>query len=106
MLQNVLLLKSSKENATKGELQKMKRAIIFVKGNDTETQRAICEAYAKKHGFYVKGVVEKLSHAYDRSTEIDVLITAGLTRLGRYKRNYEEVIEMFDEAGVAVIIAE
>lgn len=84
----------------------MKRAIIFVKGSDTEKQRELCEAYAKKHNIYVKGVVEKLSQAYDRSVEIDVLITAGLTRLGRYKRNYEEVIEMFDEAGVAVIIAD
>lgn len=84
----------------------MKRAMLFVRGKDTETQRAICEAYAKKHGFYIKGVTEKLSHAYDRSTEIDVLITAGVTRISSNKKNYDEIVEMFDEAGVAVLIAD
>lgn len=84
----------------------MKRAIIFVRGNDTEKQRELCEAYAKKHGFYIKGVVEKLSQAYDRSTEIDVLITAGVTRISRHKRNFDEVVEMFDEAGVNILIAD
>jgi DNA invertase Pin-like site-specific DNA recombinase len=84
----------------------MQRAIIFVRGNDTERQRAICEAYAKRHGFYIKGVTEKLSQAYDRSFEIDVLITAGATRISRDKRNFDKIIEMFDDEGVTVIIAE
>lgn len=84
----------------------MKRAIIYVRGTDTERQRAICEAYAKKHNFYIKGTTEKLSYAYDRSVEIDVLLTAGVTRISRNKKNYNEIIEMFDEAGVTVIIAE
>lgn len=84
----------------------MKRAIIFVRGNDTEKQRELCEAYAKKHNLYVKGVTEKISHAYDRSTEIDVLITAGVTRISSNKKNYDEIVEMFDEAGVAVLIAD
>lgn len=84
----------------------MQRAIIFVRGNDTERQREICEAYAKQHGFYIKGTTEKLSHAYDRSVEIDVLITAGATRISRHKKQFDEVVEMFDEAGVTVLIAE
>ena len=80
--------------------------MIFVRGNDTERQREICEAYAKQHGFYIKGVTEKLSHAYDRSVEIDVLITAGVTRISRNQKAFLEIIEMFDEAGVTVKIAE
>ncbi len=84
----------------------MQRAMIFVRGNDTERQREICEAYAKRHGFYIKGVTEKLSYAYDRSVEIDVLITAGVTRISRNQKAFLEIIEMFDEAGVTVKIAE
>lgn len=84
----------------------MQRAIIFVRGNDTERQRAICEAYAKKNGFYIKSTTEKLSHAFDRSVEIDVLITAGATCISGDKRNYDKIIDMFDDEGVRVIIAE
>ena len=106
MSHNVVLLKSSKENNIKGELQKMKRAMLFVKGNDTEKQRELCEAYARKLNCTIKGTVEKLSHAYDRSTEYDILITAGATRISRYKKNFDEIIEMFDEAGIEVKIAD
>lgn len=84
----------------------MQRAMIFVRGNNIETQLEICEAYAKKHGFNIKGITEKLSYAYDRSVEIDVLITAGVTRISRHKKQFDEVVEMFDEAGVTVLIAE
>jgi len=84
----------------------MKRAMIFVRGNDTERQRAICESYAKKHDFTIKGTVERLSAAYDRSTEFDILLTAGVTRISRNQKNFLEIIDMFDEAGITVIIAE
>lgn len=84
----------------------MQRAMIYVRGNDTERQRAICEAYAKQHGFYIKGTTEKLSYAFDRSVEIDVLLTAGATRISRDKRNFDKIIDMFDDEGVTVIIAE
>ena len=84
----------------------MKRAMIFVKGKDTEKQRELCEAYARKLNCTIKGTTENLQHAFDRSVEYDILITAGLTRLGRYKKNYEEVIELFDELGIEVKIAD
>ncbi len=84
----------------------MKRAMIFVRGNDTEKQRELCEAYARKLGCTIKGTVEKLSQAYDRSTEIDVLITAGVTRISRNQKNFLEIVEMFDEAGVTILIAD
>lgn len=84
----------------------MQRALIFVRGKDTEKQRELCEAYARKMNCIIKGTVEKLSQAYDRSTEIDVLITAGVTRISRDKKNFDEIIEMFDEAGVTILIAD
>lgn len=84
----------------------MKRAMIFVRGNDTEKQREICEAYARKLNYTIKGTVEKISQAYDRSTEIDVLITAGVTRISRNQKNFLEIVEMFDEAGVTILIAD
>lgn len=84
----------------------MQRAMIFVRGNDTERQREICEAYARKMNCTIKGTVEKLSQAYDRSTEYDVLITAGVTRISRDKKNYDEIIDMFDEMGIQVLIAD
>lgn len=84
----------------------MQRAMIFVRGNDTERQREICESYAKKHGFTIKGTTESLPHAYDRSVEFDVLLTAGVTRISRNQKNFLEIIDMFDEAGITVIIAE
>lgn len=84
----------------------MQRALIFVRGKDTEKQRELCEAYARKMNYTIKGTVEKLSQAYDRSTEIDVLITAGVTRISRHKKSFDEIVEMFDEAGVTILIAD
>ena len=80
--------------------------MIYIRGNNTETQRAICEAYAKKNGFTVKAVTESLPQAFERSVEYDVLITAGVTRISRDKRNFDKIIDMFDDEGITVIIAE
>ena len=84
----------------------MKRAMLLVRGKDAEVQRTICEAYAKKNGYYIKGVTDSLSYANDLSTSYDVLITAGKTRISRHQKQYEEAVEMFDEMGIEVIIAE
>lgn len=84
----------------------MQRAMLYVRGNDTERQREICEAYAKKNGFYIKGTTESLPQAFERSVEYDVLITAGVTRISRDKRNYDKIIDMFDDEGITVKIAD
>lgn len=84
----------------------MKRAMLLVKGKDAEKQRAICEAFAKEQGYYIKGVTDSLQYASDMSVTYDVLIAAGKTRISEHKRNYDKVIEMFDEMGIDVIIAE
>ena len=80
--------------------------MLFVRGKDAETQRAICEAYAKKNGYTIKRTTDNLPHAFNSSVEYDVLITAGKTRISRYKKNYDEIIDMFDDMGITVIIAE
>lgn len=90
----------------RNEEKKMKRAMIFVRGKDTEIQRAICEAYAKKHGYYIKGTTDRLPYAFDRSVEYDILLTAGKTRINRYAKQYDEIVEMFDEVGIEIVIAE
>lgn len=84
----------------------MQRAMLYVRGDNTEAQRAICEAYAKKNGFYIKGVTESLPQAFERSVEYDVLITAGVTRISRDKRNFDKIIDMFEDEGITVIIAD
>lgn len=84
----------------------MKRAMLFVRGTDTEKQRELCEAYCKKNNFYIKGTTESLQHAFDRSVEYDILVTAGVTRISRHKKNFDEVVETFDELGITVLIAD
>lgn len=80
--------------------------MLFVRGKDEARQKEICEAYAKTHGYYIKGTTDKLQYAFDRSVEYDVLITAGKTRINRHKKQFDEVVEMFDEMGINIIIAE
>lgn len=85
---------------------RMKRAAIFVRGNNTETQMELCERYAKENGYEVKFTTDKLQNTFERSVEYDVLITAGVTRINRNKKNYDEIINFFDELGINVLIAE
>lgn len=78
----------------------MKKAAIFVRGNNIEGQFEICKKFAEKEGYYILGVTQDLA---ELTEDINVLIVSNATRLSRKAKEALEILGDLNEKGIKVV---
>lgn len=76
----------------------MKKAIIYVRGHNTEMQEVFCRVYAADKGYKVLFVTSDL----EAVTNCDVLIVSNASRISRDKFKYYETLNDLKAKGIEV----
>lgn len=76
----------------------MKKAIIYVRGNNKEMQEVYCKLYAAEQGYNVLFVTDDIENV----NGCDVLIISNPSRISRDNIKYHEIVNEFKERGIEV----
>lgn len=76
----------------------MKKAIIYVRGHNQETQEISCRAYAAEKGYKVNFVTSNI----DDVNLCDVMIVSNASRVSRNSLEYHKTLNKLKEKGIAV----
>jgi DNA invertase Pin-like site-specific DNA recombinase len=79
----------------------MKKAIIYVRGHNQETQEIICKAYALDKGYRVSFVTTNIEDV----NNCDVLLIANHSRISRDKFKYYKIMKELKKKGIEVVSA-
>lgn len=81
----------------------MKKAIIFVRGNEAEEQKKACLKYASENGYNVIETTDNLRNALLKSKEYKTLIVSDVTRITRKAREYYIIVRDFEKSGINIV---
>lgn len=76
----------------------MKKAIIYVRGNNKEMQEVYCKLYAVETGYKILFATDDI----EKVSGCDVLLISNPSRISRDKFKYYEVINALKEKGIEV----
>ena len=76
----------------------MKKAVIYVRGQNKEMQEIFCRLYAKDIGYKVLFVTTDI----EAVNNCDVLIVASVSRISRDQLEYHKIINKLKDKGVTV----
>ena len=79
----------------------MKKAIIYVRGHNQETQEIRCRLYAEDKGYKLLFVTTDI----ETVNNCDVLIVAKPSRISRNSFTYYETVNKFKENGIEIEFA-
>ena len=80
----------------------MKKAVIFVRGNNTAGQYLVCNEYCEAKGYEVVGRTDSMREAFLHIDDYEVLVVVDETRLSRKEKNTETIKEAFEEIGITI----
>lgn len=79
----------------------MKKAIIYVRGHNQETQETSCRLYASDKGYKVAYVTTNIKNV----NNCDILLVANHSRLSRDKFKYYEIMKELRQKDIEVVSA-
>lgn len=77
----------------------MKKAIIYVRGNNEKMQEIVCRLYASEKGYKITYVTSNLEDV----NLCDILLIANPSRLSRDSKKYYETVKMLKTRDIEVV---